>query len=288
MITPELLISDDALIFPRTVVGKPVFMVLRVAADERNIQVMLATDQPDLFQLADDNRPLFSTSLLLTPESAGTYVHIRYLPTRTGTHEATLTLESALGTRTVSLTGRSSRLSTRSTSGNKALSRTVVTSRRSNSTAGWVAAGLGSVALLAGLIYAGITYRCTLIPSLCREETAAGPLVLPKSVTPERTEDKATVPARAPKSIDPTPGYAAKVTEPVSKVQPARSDVVAKPVPVTRPISRSIEKPQSATRLTAPKGIPPAPASVLPARPKKATGATEESELERELNGTTN
>lgn len=293
MKTSELTISEQVLTFARTLPGKPVFLVLRVATDETDVQVMASTDLPDVFQLATDKRPIFGSTLTLVPEPAGTYIHIRYQPARSGVHESVLTLESAIGTRTVTLTGRCTRMAATDTRTNKALTRTVAPVRPKTAR-GRIGAVVAGLAVLVGLLYTGITYRCQLAPSLCREE----PAVVQPTVAAEPVEEAVTaappvaaVPRetrRSEKSV------AAPVREPIREASTADESW-----PVTRRTRPAVSEP---TEVPGPVATAPTPGrsqrpveakadrtvkrQVDPPRPAKP--ATEESDLERELNGRNN
>jgi hypothetical protein len=294
MKTPELTISEETLTFARTLPGKPVFLVLRVAANETETPVVASTDQPDVFQLATDKRPIFGSTLTLVPEPAGTYVHIRYQPARSGIHEGVLTLQSATGTRTVTLTGRCTRMATTNTRTNKALTQTVVPARAKTVMSRYSAVVAG-LAVVVGLLYTGIAYRCQLAPSLCREEaavsqqttaaepveaavTAAPPVTdLPREArTPEKT---VAVPVRQSVTKATTADEARPVTRRSRSTAASERTEAGSPGVTASTSGRSERSIEAKTdRIVKRQADPP-----RPAKP-----ATEESDLERELNGRSN
>ncbi len=294
MMTSELIISEQSLTFPKTVPGKPVFLVLRVATDEKNIAVTTSTDLPAVFQLASDDRPIFGSMLSLVAEPSGTYLHIRYQPDRPGLHEGTLTLQSAAGTRTVTLTGRCTRLSAVHTNPNNVLTRTVASGNMSSGTrrTGMMIAG---AAVVVALLYTGVTYRCQLLPSLCQQDATvnAQPVI---SATPSVVDVPipAPVPTRTA-SVKPAVNRTATKAADRSRQKQMRTsgeEREEKSVRVTEPTLTAASKPgvsanQSATRSAAAKPVRVEKPRAEPVRSAKSTAVTEESELERELNGRT-
>lgn len=294
MTTSELTISEQSLTFPKTVPGKPVFLVLRVATDEKDVRVTASTDLPTVFQLASDARPIFGAMLSLVSEPSGTYVHIRYQPDRAGVHEGTLTLQSAVGTRTVTLTGRCGRIAATHTNANRVLTQTVA-SREANSTTRRTGMLIAGTAVVVALLYTGVTYRCQLLPSLCQQDAAIG-------LQPEVRSAPPTVDATAP---SPAPERTAPV-EPVTEravtktADPSRQERVrtsggardrrlvrgAEPT-LTTDVKPSLSANQSVTRSATAKPVRVEKPQSEPVRPTKSIAETEESDLERELNGRT-
>jgi len=292
MTTSDLIISESSLTFPKTVLGKPVFLVLRVATDEKAVTVTASTDLPTVFQLASDDRPIFGSMLSLVSEPSGTYIHIRYQPDRAGLHEGTLTLQSAVGTRNVTLTGRCSRIAATQANANKVLTRTVA-SRDANATTRRTGRVIAGAAVLVALLYTGVTYRCQLLPSLCQQDAAVGsPPVAPPPIV------DATAPSPVPERTAPVePATERVVTKAVDRSRQERVRTSGegrenRSIRLTTPTLTAAVKPslsanQSATRSAATKSARVEKPQSEPVRPAKSTAETEESELERELNGRT-
>ncbi|QJD80449.1 hypothetical protein [Spirosoma rhododendri] len=293
MKTSELTISEQALTFARTVPGKPVFLVLRVATNESDTQITASTSLPDVFQLATDKRPIFGSAVTLVPEPAGTYIHIRYQPARSGVHEGELLLQSPTSTQTVTLTGRCTRLATDDTRTNKALTRTVGPAR-SKTAFGRLGATVAGLAVAIGLLYTGITYRCQLAPSLCREEPVVGQqaeLVAPVVEAPVAAAPVVDV-ARETRT---TPAKSVPAPVRQQSEDPATAQA---PRPVTRR-SQSVAASESKEAATAGTSAPGRSERAAEAKvertvkrqaelPRPVKPATEESDLERELNGRSN
>lgn len=285
MTTSELTISEQSLTFAKTVPGKPVFLVVRVATDDKNVQVTASTDLPAVFQLASDDRPIFGSMLTLIPESAGTYIHIRYQPERPGVHEGTLTLQSAVGTRTVSLTGRCTRMATVATNPNSVLTRTVASRevKAAKSRAGMLVAG---AAVLVGLLYTGITYRCQLMPSLCQQDaTTASQAVSSPAVPVVETpvSSPASEPVASVKAV--TKRTSTKPTGQNSQERKRTSGKQLATRAVEPAATADIKPSPPASRATATKTVLVARPKVESARPARPANESEESDLERELNG---
>lgn len=294
MTTSELTISEESLTFARTVPGKPVFLVLRLATDEKAVPVTASTDLPAVFQLASDDRPIFGSALSLVSGPAGTYIHIRYQPDRAGAHEATLILQSAVGTRTVTLTGRCARIAAAHTNSNKVLTRTVA-SREAGSVTGHTGMLLAGVVVVVALLYTGVTYRCQLLPSLCQPDaTASSPAVVSSAPSVVEVPTLTPVPERVA-TVKPAAERTATKGITRNRSERARANGVnsgGRPVQVTEPAVTAEVKPssaanQSVTRSSATKSARVAKPQAEPARPTKPAAQTEESELERELNGRT-
>ncbi len=287
MTTSELTISESSLTFPKTVLGKPVFLVLRVATDERDVTVTASTDLPTVFQLASDDRPIFGSMLSLLSEPSGTYIHIRYQPDRAGLHEGTLTLQSAVGTRSVTLTGRCNRMAATYTNANKVLTQTV-TSREANAITRRTGRMIAGAAVVVALLYTGVMYRCQLLPSLCRQDAAvsAPPIVsvtVPSPV-PERTAPSESATERAvTRAADRSPRERVRTSGEGGDDRSAR---VTTPT-LTANAKPSLSANQAATRSATAKAARVEKPQTEPVRPAKSTAETEESDLERELNGRT-
>ncbi|WP_288423677.1 hypothetical protein [uncultured Spirosoma sp.] len=295
MTTSELTSSEQSLTFPKTIPGKPVFLVLRVTTDEKDGRVTASTDLPAVFQLASDARPIFGAMLSLAYEPSGTYVHIRYQPDRAGLHEGTLTLQSAVGTRTVALTGRCSRIAATHTNANKVLTQ-IVASREANSTTQRTGKLIAGAAVVVALLYTGVTYRCQLLPSLCRQDASVGSQPVVRSTlstvgatasvpVPERTAAVEPITERAvPEAADRSRQERVRTS---AEGRTRRSARVAEPTQ-TAEVKPSLAANQSATRSVVTKPVRVEKPRFEPVRPAKPAAETEESDLERELNGRTN
>ncbi len=294
MTTSELTISEQSLTFPKTVPGKPVFLVLRVATDEKAVTVTASTDLPTVFQLASDDRPIFGSMLSLVAEPSGTYIHIRYQPDRAGLHEGTLILQSAVGTRSVTLTGRCSRIAATHTNANRVLTQTVA-SRDAGLPTRRTGRMIAGAAVIVALLYTGVTYRCQLLPSLCQQDAAVGSQPVVRSAPPmvdaitPSPDPEPTAPARPVSERVVTKAANRNRQERVRTTggeREERSARVSKPT-LTADIKPSLSANQSVTRPAVARPVRVEKAQTQPVRPTKSIAETEESDLERELNGRT-
>ena len=147
-----LAVNQPTLTFTPTVPGRPSFLILTVDPQHDDCPVTLTTDATDLFQLATDSSPRFSSTVTFKPSPTGSYVHVRYMADSRGTHTAQLLLTSASESRTVTLNGRSKGLLTAIPETHGKLKRGV----------------LVATLLIGGLAVAGYNNRCQLFPDLCQ------------------------------------------------------------------------------------------------------------------------
>lgn len=284
---PTLIVSTDALLFPKTAPGKVRSMILTISQQHTDTPVTLTTDTPERFQLASDSRPAFGPSLTIVPSPTGTYVHIRYTPQRFGKHIAQLTIEAPYDTRTITLTGRSGGI----LAPGGRVSATVPRRIEPPATAAPARRPVGVVVALllaGGLAYAGYTYRCQLVPSLCQAAREPAPsatdsdasAIDPVAVEPTPVKVNAAPLGGRAKDRQREPGPAAADEKPANA---ARTDTDRNPrsnVPV---------RPDDRAERSTPTGQPnpSRPGNPINGQPRRQTtspSATEESDLERELN----
>ncbi|MBD2701417.1 hypothetical protein IC229_12265 [Spirosoma sp. BT702] len=155
--TAALMGDQPTLTFAPTPSGKPSFLIVTITPQQAGETVTLTTDAPDVFQIASDSRPKFGSALTFTPSTTGTYVHVRYVSSKPGTHSGQLLLQSDSETRSVTLTARTTGL----------LPGMLQRPNQSALKRLWV--GLGSLVLVGSLALAGYSKRCQYFPSLCQE-----------------------------------------------------------------------------------------------------------------------
>ncbi|MFD2569144.1 hypothetical protein ACFSUS_00775 [Spirosoma soli] len=164
---PTLAISHSAVTFAKTQPGKQQFAVLTVLQQAAVTPVTITTDAPEHFQLACDSRPVFLPHLTFTPSPTGSYVHVRYAPNKTGVHVGQLTLETPYDTQTVTLTGQSGAILLKAPDLRPIIQARGAT-RPSESLSRKSRLGLLASLLFCGLAYVSYLNRCTLAPSLCQ------------------------------------------------------------------------------------------------------------------------
>ena len=199
---PTLLISESAVTFPTTSPGMPKFAVLTITQQQSNEPIILSSDSPEYFQLASDKYPKYSSSVTLQPLPMGTYVHVRYVADKSGTHYGQLSIQSTYDQKTVALEGRSTRflpvLASQPAYGRPAYGlpeRPDLASIRKK-----MLLALGSVAVL-GLIWLGYANRTALfsedVPDEVSSPSIAQPLALPTAVTDKPISTKLPAPTAA-------------------------------------------------------------------------------------------
>ncbi len=270
---------------------------MRLSQQHATTPVNLSTDAPGLFQFASDGRPNFAPTLTLTPAETGTYVHVRYAPVKSGYHTGQLFIESPYASLTVELTGRSNGLV-------PALRRVAATdplltdspllpARR------WL--GIATVLLVGGLVYGGYAYRCTLFPALCQTDAvtvpertparlpSAEPMVTRTKATPKAAGNRPVAkPERSRMEQQPADPAEERVTRQADKRLSTRAPLTQAPTgPVTSGSDRSETSSERPAQVRRPneRVSTPAPTEAKRRQPiPSSPQATEESELERELN----
>lgn len=276
---PVLMISQSTLTFAETSPGKPSFQVITITRTYPVAPVTLTTDAPDYFQLASDNQPAFSPSLTLTPSSTGTYVHVRYLANRPGSHTGQLLIQGAYENRTVTLRGRTRGLLPVRLSPAKQPARL----KRG--------AGLLALMIIGGLAYAGYSNRCHFFPGLCQEAAASQPVTHGSNPVPASINNNDFSKEGIANRVK-TPGRVSRPAKPATRqvlsngpTEPAVKQPVSNPANEQQNVatSRTVDRNVSVRRAPANRPVNPAPDE----RARRRTPPTEESELERELNGPT-
>ncbi|GAB3023919.1 hypothetical protein [Spirosoma pulveris] len=254
---PILRISQSTLTFTQATVDKPSYLLLNIAQQFADSPVIIETNSPEHFLMATDDQPIYKPKLTFIPSPEGTYVHIRYLSSNRASIQAVLTVKSPYTTQTVSLEGR--------TAGLLAVVQKAIPARNLPQLASgtepptrkrWIA--LVVVALLSGLGYAGVMYRCELFPGLCQtasvsESTVDQSAPLPTDSVTTSLANDALSPAKSP-SVKETAG------------QPSVNAVMGSDLPRKEATQRKETKAVN-QRETEPEQV------------------NQESELERELNG---
>ncbi|RYF66470.1 MAG: hypothetical protein EOO39_22945 [Cytophagaceae bacterium] len=310
----RLQVSSSALRFDPTNPGEESFLTLRITPPQPNTLVVVSVDEASLFQIATGiERLAFKQTLTFKPEAAGSYIHLRYTPERSGRHQSTITVEAPATAETIQipLTGRTSGIRLPSLSTGSTAQRPVSALTKSLLVGG----------LLLGIGYAGYTYRCQIWPDSCGPSfSTSSPTTVDEPVTqqpdvvsttaetPALKPEAAIAPARnrsTPKTTERTQvgerpvdvsvrRAAPKADAPGQQVTrsndvPARAaDRPAVNVPEPKPTPQAVSentvrratttaKPATAQR-TQPVATLPAPKPVTKPNP------TEESELERVLN----
>lgn len=278
-----LVVSHSSLAFADTSPGRPSFLILTLSQQYAQSPVTITTDAPNYFQFASDSRPTFAPELTLTPSPAGTYVHVRYAADRTGRHRGNLFIQGPHESRTIALSGRSRGLL-------PAGQQTRLPSRPAGSAftnrvwAGSWWAGLLAVAVASGLALAGYNYRCQLFPGLCSNGAANQTLTTDSPVSPRQLPvDKTaeigeqTVSLRATeKPLAASPGRNVTGTKQSDSRSPSGNQrSPASPVGLVG---------DAVDRKVSPKRGKQKQADVRLRRPSPVDHATEESDLERELN----
>lgn len=184
---PALTVSQSMLTFTQKSADKPVFLLLTVAQQQANTPVTITTDLPDCIQLASDSRPTFANALTIIPSAIGTYVHVRYLAHKRGSRIGQLFIEAPYTTITVALKGRTAGLLPAIRTARSSDSQLLVRNPDRPGVESRWAMGLSVAALISGLAYAGLTYRCQLFPDLCRNMPAEQSVIqrdVPASIKP--------------------------------------------------------------------------------------------------------
>lgn len=285
---PALMANYPALAFDQTSPGRPSFLFLIFAQQHTDTPITISTDASNYFQVATDSRPNFAPTLTFTPLSTGTYVHIRYLSGRSGLHQGQLFIETPYISRTVALIGRSRGLLP-TVDTHQLLARFPKTDYSGWALTGNWWAGLLAVALVGGLALGGYSYCCQLFPSLCpdgmagqtlteRSRSNAAELIISKKST--LTELKAdsgsveTSKTRLVSSISKVSAIKRTLKRMVpGSIQNQRSEAspsgIARNLVSRRSLTKQVDNIHFDSRLQ------PVPAT---------NPASEESELERELN----
>ena len=275
---PALLVSEPVLTFAGTAPGEPSFQVLTIAQQRSNAPVTLTTDAPDYFQFASDSQPAFAPSLTLTPSPVGTYVHVRYAAKKYGAHTGQLMIQGSAGSETVTLRGRNAGLLTALRPAHQV---TPALTRRK--------AGLLALTLSVGLAYAGYSARCQLFPALCQavattSAVADTPVPVPVSESNKPGETDAVSRKRIRTTV-------AELPEPTRQRTPSRTPASrpdGQPTSTTggRDKQNSVSSSRSVVR--SPKlAVQPDDDSLAKRTRRRVLTPlpTQESELERELNG---
>ncbi|XWW43801.1 hypothetical protein JYG30_13460 [Fibrella sp. USSR17] len=291
----HLRVSNSQLQFDRTPLGEESFLTLKVTPPYSDALVVLTISEPDMFQVAAGKERLaFKQALTVKPDLTGSYIHLRYTPTRSGKHQATLTLEAPASaeTITVQLAGRTTGVAlltqrTQSTAGYN----TSTGERPGN----WLAKGLLGASILAGLGIGVYAFRCDIWPASCgpvvdnavptivpeQTGTTNAPVAKNRPLPATRTSKTRPVPA----DVQPTPPVEAAepvVTqnEPITNLPDQRTPVPTRPVLAES--SPRVTKAAPKSKLVGAQRTQPVPK--LKPVPKPAP--SEESDLERELNRT--
>lgn len=166
-IGPALQVSKSVLHFDQTDPGEESFLTLKITPPHPNTLIVVSVQDMNLFQVAVGiERLAFKQVLTFKPEAAGSYIHLRYTPERTGRHQSVLTVEAPATAETVRipLVGRTGGMIglplptiNRLPAGEYPVrrpARSLVTS-------------LLVGGLLLGIGYVGYTYKCQIWPSTC-------------------------------------------------------------------------------------------------------------------------
>ncbi len=106
-IETELFLESPTLTLVQSESDEQATALLHISQQGAHTPVVLSTDKPNQFSFAIGNNPqIFTPTLTFTPVFAGTYVHVRYVPTGFGWHTARLTAKTPYSTQTVSLQGQ--------------------------------------------------------------------------------------------------------------------------------------------------------------------------------------
>ncbi len=254
----------------------------------------ITTNDPDNFQLASDTHPNFAPVLTLNPPAGRTHIHVRYVAAKAGRHSAELHVESAYSTQTVSLSAQSlgvlQGLVTRS-----ANPLPPVTPARSRWLPGAV---LIAVAGLGFFLYA---FRCELAPGLCTDPAVQESPSVSRSREPVPSV-RATAPAGETGS-EPSGRVARRTGRTKKRLQPSATAANPEADQETderpdRPVSQpSVPTPAADTALSEATATPrrsPAttrrsgiarPDNQVQKKPQPVPAGSDESELERVLNG---
>ncbi|SOD92056.1 hypothetical protein [Spirosoma fluviale] len=254
---PSLKISQSTLIFTQATVDKPCYLLLTVAQQYADSPVTIETDSPDHFLLATDDQPIYKPKLTFVPSPEGTYVHVRYMSSQRATIQALLTVQSPYATQTVALKGR--------TAGLLAVVQKAIPTRNLPQLASgtephtrkrWIALGL--VAVLSGLGYAGVMYRCEIFPGLCQ----------PTSVSESTVEQSPALP---------TDSLTINLADdaPSSGKRPSVEGTTSQPT--AKAVAESDISPKAVTQQKETKAVN--------RQKSDSTVLDQESDLERELNG---
>jgi len=291
----HLRVSNSQLQFDRTPLGEESFLTLKVTPPYSDALVVLTISEPDLFQVAAGKERLaFKQALTVKPDLTGTYIHLRYTPTRSGKHQATLTLEAPASaeTITVQLAGRTTGVTLLT---QRTQSATGYSASASDRPGNWLAKGLLGASIVAGLSVGVYAFRCDIWPASCgpvsnadtpavaseQTVTTSAPITKNRPLPARRTPKVRPVPAdvkRTPPVEAPDP--VVTQSEPTIDVPDQRAPVPAKPILAAS--SPRVTKAASKSKLVGTQRTQPVPK--LKPVPKPAP--SEESDLERELNRT--
>ncbi|MVM30432.1 hypothetical protein GO755_10340 [Spirosoma sp. HMF4905] len=273
--TTALTINQPALTFSPTLPGSPSFKIITVWFQQSDKPITLSTDAPEHFQLASDSHPNFAPTLTLTPAVVGTYVHVRYLVQKMGSHTGQLTIKTGDAYETIALNGRSSYflpvLRTSRLAGIRSAQNRVVPMATK--------LGLSLLTLIiAGTLgYLGYSNRCELFPTICQDE-AKSLSVTPKNAIVLSAQTEATLNKKKvvkQKRMNP---LLKKATVVISRNQASTKSISNLPDTSQRMVRShsNIDKSFTNKKLTNQRNSDTGDNSINP--------STEESELERELN----
>jgi hypothetical protein len=289
----ELTVSELALSFDKTAPNKPKFLLVQIAQRNTSVAVTIDSDEPALFQFATDSHPIFSSQLSFTPKPEGTYVHVRYAPTKPGTHRAHLRIHTPYHTEStiIPLTGKCTWFSS-----DLFISQATNTSQAGTQPTPSLihpALVVAGTLFLGFLAYQAYEHRCQLVPSWCQQADAStAPAIVvdtpmgdspttdrpstPVSKTPRSARDRVTrINSGSSASEKRTNQIRSSSAKNSARVDKGSSSATNQPPSSSGAASRLVEKPNS-------KPIE------KPVQVKKPVITSDESDLERELNRKSN
>jgi hypothetical protein len=287
----HLVLSSSALVFPKTAVGKPSFLILTLT-QPTPLAVTLSTDAPDYFTFATDSQPTFAPTQRLTLGPGQTYLHVRYVAERRGLCRGQLLIETPFGSQMVLLEGRCGRrydLRERPVSAPLQLPAAqkivgVNSSTTPHRVRSWKAALV--VVGVGALVWVGYGQRCVLLPSLCRADAPGQSLsshnqpVIQAVPAKQPSVVALAAPATAEPVVESNVERRSETRKTAARTKPSSTKKTAdRPADVPRRPVADATKTKSTFKLTPPSAQP---------RPRPATPspypAYGESDLERELN----
>lgn len=272
---PVSVSSQSTLTFAGTLPGKPSFQVITIARTHPVAPITLTTDAPDHFQLASDSQPAFSSSLTLIPPATGTYVHVRYVANRPGTHTGQLLIQGIYENKTVTLKGRT-----------RVLLLAKPGPPKQSSLMKW-GAGVLAMIIIGGVAYTGYSHRCQLFPDLCRE--AASEQTITNVSNPAPTRVNSVFSEKGITKRVEMPGAAGELDKSATgqvfvntPAEQALRQPVSNPASEQQSVatSRPVKRNSSIRRVPVDQPVNPTPDE----RSRRQTPPTEESDLEQELN----
>ena len=215
-IEPVLFVDGSTVSFNQTEPNETDIIFLKIRQQGAITPVALAIHDSNRFALATSTQEVdFTPNLTIDTPFDGTYVYIRYVPSRSGRDVARLVITTPYDTKTVSLEGQANIVAGwyRLRDWPDLLTPWRMLSRQP-AVAPVRKWALSSLLLVMGLGYASYTYRCQLAPSLCQNQNVVktivhsqkhtlvrGTVTIPAVATPAAATSAVATPAVATSAV---------------------------------------------------------------------------------------